>query len=146
VNIISVTRITLALIIPVLILTGCDRSGLDTKIWQFSGSDIKRGIDHYYSKPSVKKTGEGMFTVTTRGVPKINKKAVEEATNVKNAYDFEVVFEVGCKDKFVRVISKDYRDRDGISLKVEKEEMKMDAVRPITPELPIYRMYKDLCK
>lgn len=135
-------------VLPVLtlLMTGCDNSGLDKNIWKFSGSDIKRGIDHYYSKPSVKKVGEGVFTVTTRGVPKNDGKAVEKATNVKNAHDFDVKMEVGCKDKYVRVISKDYRDRDGISLLVEKEEMKMDAVREITEDMPIYRMYQELCR
>lgn len=129
-----------------LALAGCDRSGLDSKIWKFSGSDAKRGIDHYYSKPSVKKVGEGGFTVTTKAVPTKGKKAVEEATNVKNAYAVVTTMEVGCKDKFVRVMVKDYQDKDGISLKVEKDEMSMDAVRPVTPEMSLYKMYQEICR
>ena len=78
--------VSLHLLVAVLMISGCNRNGLDSNIWKFSGSDAKRGIDHYYSKPSVKKIGEGVFTVTTKAIPTKGKKAVEEATRVKNAY------------------------------------------------------------
>lgn len=129
----------------IFVLAGCNRSGLDRKVWKFSGSDVTRGIDHYYSKPSVKKVGEGVFTVTTKAVPIKGEKAVEEATNVKNAYAVVTTMEVGCKDKYVRVMEKDYQDKDGISLKVEKDELSMDSVRPVTPEMSLYGMFQDLC-
>ena len=135
-----------SLLVAVIMISGCNRSGLDSKVWKFSGSDVKRGIDHYYSKPSVKKVGEGFFTVTTKAVPTKGTKAVEEATDVKNAYAVATTFELGCKDKYVRVRVKDYQDKDGISLKVEKEEASMDSVRPVTPEMALYGMYQDLCK
>ena len=127
-------------------LAGCNRSGLDGNVWKFSGSDVKRGIDHYYSIPSVKKAGEGIFMVTTKVVPSKGKKAVEEATNVKNAYAVATIMEVGCKDKYVRVMEKDYQDKDGISLKVEKDEMTMDSVRTVTKDMPIFTMYQEVCR
>jgi hypothetical protein len=130
----------------VLTAAGCDRKGLDSKIWKFSGSDVKRGIDHYYSLPSVKKIGEGVFTVTTKAVPAKGKKAVEEATSVKNAYAVATTMELGCKDKYVRIMVKDYQDKDGISLKVEKDEMLMDSVRPVTREMALYKMYEEVCR
>ena len=135
-----------SLLVAVIMIAGCNRNGLDNKVWKFSGSDAKRGIDHYYSKPSVKKIGEGVFTVTTKAVPTKGNKAVEEATNVKNIYAVATTFELGCKDKYVRLLVKDYQDKDGMSLKVEKEEMSMDSVRPVTPEMSLYGMYQDLCK
>jgi len=128
------------------LLAGCNKSGLDSKVWKFSGSDAKRGIDHYYSKPSVKKVGEGVFTVTTKAVPSKGKKAVEEATNVKNAHAVVTTMEVGCRDKYVRILVKDYQDRDGISLKVEKEEMSMDSVRPVTRDMALYTMHQEVCR
>jgi len=138
--------VMLSLLIAAIMISGCNRNGLDSKVWKFSGRDVKRGIDHYYSKPSVKKVGEGVFTVTTKAVPTKGKKAVEEATNVKNAYAVATTFELGCKDKYVRLMVKDYQDKDGISVKVEKEEMSMDSVRPVTPEMSLFGMYQDLCK
>lgn len=138
--------VRLSLLVAALTIAGCNRGGLDSKVWKFSGTDAKRGIDHYYSKPSVKKIGEGVFTVTTKAVPTKGKKAVEEATNVKNAYAVATTMELGCKDKYVRLLVKDYQDKAGISLKVEKEEMSMDSVRPVTPEMSLYGMYQDLCK
>lgn len=138
--------VRLGLLVAALTLAGCNRSGLDSKVWKFSGKDAKRGIDHYYSKPSVKKIGEGVFTVITKVVPAKDKKAVEEATGIKNAYSVATTFELGCKDKYVRVMAKDYLDKDGISLKVEKEEMSMDSVRPVTPEMALYGMYQELCR
>jgi len=128
------------------LMAACNRSGLDSKVWKFSGSDAKRGIDHYYSKPSVKKVGEGVFTVTTKAIPAKGKKAVEEATSVQKAYAVVTTMEVGCKDKYVRVMVKDYQDRDGISLKVEKDEMSMDSVRPVTREMALFTMHQEICR
>ena len=139
------TKSLMPLIMSMLVLAACDRSGLDRKIWEFSGSDLKRGIEHYYSKPSVKKVGDGVVAVVTRGISK-EERGVEQATGVKGAHDFEVKMEVACKDKLVRVVSKDYRDKDGISLLVENDGMNMDAVRPITPDMPLYKMYEDICR
>jgi len=84
--------------------------------------------------------------VTTKAVPSKGKKAVEEATNVKNAYAVATIMEVGCKDKYVRVMEKDYQDKDGISLKVEKDEMTMDSVRTVTKDMPIFTMYQEVCR
>ena len=139
--------VTVALLsVALLSVAGCSRSGLDSKTWKLSGSDVKRGIDHYYSKPSVKMVGEGVFTVTTKAVPAKGKKAVEDATNVKNAYAVVTTMEVGCKDKYVRVMVKDYQDAGGISLKVEKDEMSMDSVRPVTKDMALFSMYQDICR
>lgn len=138
--------VRLSLLVAALTIVGCNRNGLDSKVWKLSGTDAKRGIDHYYSRPSVKKIGEGVFTVTTKAVPTKGKKAVEEATNVKNAFAVATTFELGCKDKYVRLLVKDYQDKDGISLKVEKEEMSMDSVRPVTPEMSLYGMYQEICR
>lgn len=141
-GILLVTLATMGMVV----LSGCNRSGLDSKVWKFSGNDAKRGIDHYYSKPSVKKVGEGVFTVTTKAVPTKGKKSVEEATGIKNAHAVVTTMEVGCKDKYVRIMMKDYQDRDGISLKVEKEEMSMDSVRPVNPEMALYKMHQEICR
>lgn len=138
--------VRLSLLVAALTIAGCNRSGLDSKVWKFSGTDAKRGIDHYYSKPSVKKIGEGVFTVTAKAVPTKGEKAVEEATNVKNAYAVATIMEVGCKDTYVRVMEKDYQDKDGISLKVEKDEISMDSVRAVTKDMPIFTMYQEVCR
>jgi hypothetical protein len=138
--------VRLSLLVAALTIAGCNRSGLDSNVWKFSGTDAKRGIDHYYSKPSVKKVGEGVFSVTTKAVPTKGEKAVEEATNMKNVYAVATIMEVGCKDKYVRVMEKDYQDKDGISLKVEKDEMSMDSVRSVTKDMPIFTMYQEVCR
>ncbi len=140
------SMIATCMMLLMLMLGGCNRSGLDSKVWKFSGSDVKRGIDHYYSKPSVKKIGEGIYVVVTKAVPAKGKMAVEEATNVKGAAAVVTTMELGCRDKYVRIMEKDYQDKDGISQKVEKEKESMDSVRPVTKDMALYGMYQDICK
>lgn len=134
------------IVLALFVLTGCDRNNPDPSTWKFSGRDKNRGIDHYYDKNSVSRPAKDIVLVRTKGVPHKDKKAVETATNVKNAHSFEVKFEMNCAENYIRVLSKEYLDEKGTSLLKENDENKSDSVRLIDPAMPLYGSFKDLCK
>lgn len=127
-----------------LILSGCGNKLGDE--WQFSGTDTKRKIDHYYLKSSVKPVGADGFAVKTKMIPQSGNKAVEESVKIKSAYSVEVTGEIFCPDSAFMVYSKEYFDKQGISLKIEKDGGHMGAVAKIKPGQALHPMVTELCR
>lgn len=126
------------------LMAGCgNRAG---EGWEKSGSDVKRGIDHYYLKSSVKPLDKGCVRVKTKLIPKKGDKAVEEATNVKNVFAIEVEGVIYCDDSAFMVLSKEYFDKQGISLKTEKDGGNMEAVVKIKQGEALHPMIQKVCK
>lgn len=127
-----------------LAVSGCgNRPG---KGWKKSGTDKKRGIDHYYLQPSVKVLDKGCIRVKTKLLPSKGNEAVEKSTNVPKAFSVEVQGVIYCDESSFMVLSKEYLDKQGISLKIEKDGGNMEAVVKIKPDQALYPMIQQVCK
>lgn len=124
-------------------------SGCNNKLggeWQFSGTDTKRKIDHYYLKSSVKPVGPDVIAVRTKLVPHSGNSAVEEVMKLKNAFSVEVTADIICQDSSLMVYTKEYFDKQGISLKIERDGGHMGAVVKVKPGQALHPMVTELCR
>lgn len=114
--------------------------------WEKSGSDVNRGIDHYYLKSSVKPLDKGAIRVKTRLQPHKGDEAVAKATNVEKAYSVEVEGVIHCDGSSFMVLTKEYLDKQGISLRIERDGGNMEALVEIKQGQALYPMVQELCK
>lgn len=127
-----------------ILLAGCSNNPGEG--WEKSGSDVKRGIDHYYLKKSVKPLDPRCIRVKTKLIPHKGDTAVAKAVNMDKAYAIETEGVIYCQDSAFMVLSKEYFDKQGISLKVEKDGGNMQAVVDIKAGTPLYPMVQQVCK
>lgn len=132
------------LVAAFFVVSGC--SNTPGGGWKKSGSDEKRGIDHFYLKSSLKPLDKGAIGVKTKLLPHKGDEAVAKATNVEKAYSVEVEGVIQCDNSSFMVLSKEYLDKQGISLKIEKDGGNMEAVVKIKPGQALYPMVQDVCK
>lgn len=126
------------------IVSGCGNSPGDG--WKKSGTDTKRGIDHYYFKASVKPLDRAAVRVKTKLVPHKGDEAVEKATKVPKTFSVDVEAVIYCEETSLMVLSKEYLDKQGISLKIEKDGGNMASVVKIKSGEALYPMIQDVCK
>lgn len=134
----------IAWIVPfILLVAGCsDKPGPE---WKKSGSDVNRKIDHYYLKSSVTSLGDGAIKVKTKLLAQRGNKDLAKSLKIENAYSVETEGVIYCKDSAFMVLSKEYLDKQGISLKIEKDGGHMGAVVTIKQGQALYPMVTDLC-
>lgn len=130
--------------VALVLMAGCSNKAGEG--WEKSGRDEKRGIDHYYLKSSVKPLDKGCIRVKTKLLSSKGDKAVEKATNVEKAFSIEVEGVIYCDDSAFMVLSKEYLDKQGISLKVEKDGGNMEAVVKIKKGEALHPMIQQVCK
>lgn len=128
----------------VMCVSGCGNKAGEG--WKKSGSDVNRGIDHYYLKSSIKPLDKGCVRVKTKLIPSKGDKAVAKATGVEKTFSVVVEGVIYCDDSAFMVLSKEYLDKQGISLKLEKDGGNMEAVVKIKPGEALYPMIQQVCK
>jgi len=137
--------INIAVFVAVLIfVAGCGNKAGEG--WKKSGTDKQRSIDHYYLKSSVKPLDKGSVRVKTKLLAHKGDTVVEKATNVSKAFSVETEGVIYCKESSFMVLSKEYLDKQGISLKIEKDGGNMGAVVEIKPGTALYPMIQEVCK
>jgi len=131
-------------LVTLVFMAGCGNKAGEG--WEKSGTDVKRGIDHYYLKSSLKPLDKGCIRVKTKLLPTKGDAAVEKAVNMPKVYSIVVEGVVYCDDTAFMVLSKEYLDKQGITLKVEKDGGNMEAVVKIKKGEALHPMIQQVCK
>lgn len=131
-----------AMMILLLVSSGC-KNKLEGD-WILAGSDFARKIDHYYLKKDVKPMGPGVFRIRTKLIPQ-RGKSLEKVMGIKNTYSVEVDGVVFCEGPKFRVFTKEYLDKQGISLLIEKDGGTEEATVKVTRNDALFPMVNDIC-
>lgn len=133
-----------AALVPIMLsVAGCsDSPGPE---WKKSGTDVTRKIDHYYLKSSVTPMGAGAIKVKTKILAQKGNKDLAKKLNIDNAYSVETEGVIYCQDSAFMVLSKEYLDKQGISLKIEKDGGHEGAIVTIKPGQALHPMVTELC-
>lgn len=131
-----------AILAMVLVSSGC-KNKLEGD-WILAGSDFARKIDHYYRKKDVKPMAPGVFRIRTKLIPQ-RGKSLEKVMGIKNTYSVEVDGVVFCEGPKFRVFTKEYLDKQGISLLIEKDGGTEEATVKVTRNDVLFSMVNEIC-